>query len=402
MEIINYDNKVNEIKMENIIYHKAEREDHLLIDWGILHECNYKCSYCFGQSPLNKNFIPVEKLKHAVDQIFKINKKYYTFNMLGGEITYYPYLLDLIKYIYSFENKNIYISIITNGSRKVEYFEELIKNINGNSLCAISIHIEYANIEHIKDLIVLFNNNNLTLNLHLMLHPEYKEKCTYFFNELISFKKTYNFDFEIIEILEPPTFTKIDSRYDKDFFNWIDKARNIINNVEKDHTKHYEMLNLSKNYYTINKSNKIENININYHIAARNNLNDFRGFYCCGGINTINIISNGEYSGATCKQYKHIGNIYEEDIDLYTLSNFQKCNIEHCSCAANSTIFKCREIKDAENYVSNYRKDNSDLIMSLFFKKFDKLYYKVNKIVDMLAWFIPVKKWRKNFRNKFN
>ena len=328
MEIINYDNKVNEIKMENIIFNKSENEDHLLIDWVIMYECNYKCSYCFGQAPLNKNFTPIEKLKHAVDQIFKINKKYYTFNILGGELTYYPYLLDFIKYIYSFKDKNVSISLLTNGSRNVEYFEKLINNIYGNFLCSISIHLEYASIDHIKDLIILFNNNknnNIKLDLHLMLHPKYKEKCIQFFDELISLKKTCDFDFQIIELLEAPTFTKIDRRYDKDFLNWIDKSRDIIKNTSKKNINEYlKNLNIATSYYTINKSNKVENINIDYHIAARNNLNDFRGFCCCGGINTIRIEANGSYTGATCEQYIPIGNIYEDDIDLYTLSNFSK------------------------------------------------------------------------------
>ena len=31
----------------------------------------------------------------------------------------------------------------------------------------------------------------------------------------------------------------------------------------------------------------------------------------------------------------------------------------------------------------------------------DRLDDKVNKLIDTLAWWIPVRKWRDNFRNKF-
>ena len=31
----------------------------------------------------------------------------------------------------------------------------------------------------------------------------------------------------------------------------------------------------------------------------------------------------------------------------------------------------------------------------------DRLDNKVNKLIDTLAWWIPIRKWRENFRNKF-
>ena len=156
MEIINYDNKLNEINMDDIIFHGSYVEDYnyLEINWVLLYGCNYRCSYCFGQDVLSKkDFIPLEKLKHAVDNIFKIDKEYYTFTLLGGEVTYYPYFLELVEYIYSFDKK-ISISLITNASKNVSYFEKLLSYVGNNNFSMhFSIHFEYADIEHIKDII---------------------------------------------------------------------------------------------------------------------------------------------------------------------------------------------------------------------------------------------------------
>uniref|UniRef100_UPI003F4C9AD9 hypothetical protein n=1 Tax=Brachyspira catarrhinii TaxID=2528966 RepID=UPI003F4C9AD9 len=53
---------------------------------------------------------------------------------------------------------------------------------------------------------------------------------------------------------------------------------------------------------------------------------------------------------------------------------------------------KINEIKNNE-YISNiyYKVDN----------EFYKLNYKIDKIVNTIAWWIPIRKWRDNFRSKF-
>ncbi len=36
------------------------------------------------------------------------------------------------------------------------------------------------------------------------------------------------------------------------------------------------------------------------------------------------------------------------------------------------------------------------------YKRNNETGYKIKKLIDTLAWFIPIRKWRDNFRNKFN
>ncbi|MBW5396784.1 hypothetical protein E6A48_03490, partial [Brachyspira pilosicoli] len=73
MKIINYDDKINEINKKDIIFHGCEEKDFLEILWEILDGCNYKCSYCPVKDILDGNFTHIEKLKHAVNEVLKID-----------------------------------------------------------------------------------------------------------------------------------------------------------------------------------------------------------------------------------------------------------------------------------------------------------------------------------------
>ena len=414
MEIINYNDKVNEIKMENIVFHGSKVDDYnyLEINWKVLYGCNYKCSYCFGQDILKKDFIPIEKLKSAVDKIFKIKKDYYTFTLLGGEVTYHPDFLELVKYIYSFDAK-ISILLISNASRNIEYFDKLLSYVGNNEFSMnFSVHFEYADLNHVKELIKLFNKYKYTINVDLMLHPEYKEKIYKFFDELIDMKKYYFFNFGMTELREPPDFSKIDSRYDQDFFDWIDNAKKIIANVKSNvlpfPKKH---MAFPQSYFIKNTNNSIENINLNHDLALRNNLKQFKGFYCCGGINLLSIDSNGNYRGGVCGQFPIIGNIYnDEDLDLYKLSKYVKCNLFQCGCSSNDRLNKYRDEKEAKKYALKYIKKYPEVMMEYMLNTIEELKKdinsndtdkKISNVINSLAWWIPFKKKRDEFRKKF-
>ena len=416
MNIINYDDKANEINMDDIIFHGIDYDnDFLYIYWSILYECNYKCSYCFGQAPLSNNFTPIEKLKHAVDRIFKIEKQFYYFVFMGGEATYYPYFIELIEYITSY-NKKVYFSIITNGSKSKEYFDKLLSSIKNNYFyCAFSIHLEYANMQHIEDIIKVFNKyDNSNLFIRVMAHPELEEKSKYFFNELSSLINTYKFHFDITELFEPPSFTEIDRRYTEQFLEYIAKNRytySICNTI------------LPNGYF---KTKNNDCISINGKIAISNYLRVFKKFYCCSINNMIFIDQNGCYRGIVCESFPILGNIYEEDIDFNNLINYCICKEDQCRCSVNDLVPKYRSKIEADNCISKYRKENMNLIIEQFIKlsnnKINILNDRINtlnneinilsnentyikdnnkKLVDTIAWWIPIKKLREKFRNNF-
>ena len=55
-----------------------------------------------------------------------------------------------------------------------------------------------------------------------------------------------------------------------------------------------------------------------------------------------------------------------------------------------------------KNRVYELEKYKNQSISKISLEKINEIESKQNKIIDALAWWIPVKKWRDNFRNKFN
>ncbi|MEI0447621.1 radical SAM protein [Brachyspira intermedia] len=398
--MINYNDQINNITMDNILFHGHGNIDALVIDWIILYGCNYNCSYCFGHSKIDNNFTSLEKVKHAVNEIFKINKKSYQFNLLGGEVTYYPYFMDMVKYIYSFD-KDTSILLVTNGSKNIEYFENLLSVVGNNKFdCILSAHLEYSNLEHIKSLIKLFNKYNQKLSINIMMHPNMKDMVEHYFNELVKFRESNEFYISLVELREPPDFSNIDSRYDDDFFKWIDNARNIIKNYCRD--------NEHMGYFTINNNGIKKDVNITHSLALRNNLKKFSNFYCSGGINLIRINIDGTYYPGICEVFDKVGNIYYENINIYKLSQYKICTSKQCGCITNDILNKYKDKNYADNDVKKYLELNYKLVIdylennnNILFEKVNLINHRLNNIINKIAWWIPIKKWRDNFRSKF-
>ena len=442
MIITNYDDKISEINKEDIIFHGCEDKDFLEIHWEILDGCNYKCSYCPIKDILDEKFAPIEKLKHAVDEVLKIDKKFYNFIIFGGEPTFYPNLNELIDYIYSFDDKKITIQLVTNASKNLDYFKNLISGIKKEFFnLIVSIHIEYANMEHIKQVAKLFYENNLRIVLRLMIIPQLKEKAYKYFDELIKLRKDFYFDLELCAVQYSYSDPYIYKKYDNDFFKWLDYSNELIKNTKLLDENFVNVNFYPETYFSLNENGVRKNISINTDLSIRleKDFLDFRGFYCCAGINMIHINKDGYYKSAFCDVFKFIGNLYEEEINLYKLTNLKRCNYPYsCSCTSNFLNMKHRDIYNAKKYVLEYRKKHLNLFISSLLNTFDdidfddkiellnnridKIYSNelemntninnlnnellhfnrnMNTIINTISWWIPVKKWRESFRGKF-
>ena len=62
-----------------------------------------------------------------------------------------------------------------------------------------------------------------------------------------------------------------------------------------------------------------------------------------------------------------------------------------------------QKINALDNKINNLENINNNKIKDLecVNNKINNLEYKIDKLIDALAWWIPIKKWRDNFRNKF-
>ena len=86
-----------------------------VINFHITSKCNYHCRYCFARFP--ESDFSLETAKEVIDSIccyFSENNIIDgRINIAGGEPSIYPYLDEIIDYIYQ---KGVKVSIISNGS----------------------------------------------------------------------------------------------------------------------------------------------------------------------------------------------------------------------------------------------------------------------------------------------
>ncbi|MCB9082942.1 MAG: radical SAM protein [Bdellovibrionaceae bacterium] len=159
------------------------------VTWDIGRRCNYSCSYC---PPSASNTYESHRswgsLKHGVQNIFKafVKGDQCKFNFSGGEPTFNPSFLDLLKWIKDHppENKPNHhhvCHVTTNGSREPEYYEELIDYTQ----IGISVHFEFADDNKLLETIrAIVAKKNKTQDLRwqwfgvrLMVPPGYRDRA---------------------------------------------------------------------------------------------------------------------------------------------------------------------------------------------------------------------------------
>ena len=122
--------------MEN----KSEKK----IQINLGHICNNVCKFCMNGEPLNKRkFVPFPLAKRELKK-FK-DKNYNAVGFLGGELTIYPEITELVKLAAELGYERI--DLVSNGRRysDIKFLENLIEA--GNIRFYLSIHSHQEKIE---------------------------------------------------------------------------------------------------------------------------------------------------------------------------------------------------------------------------------------------------------------
>lgn len=132
-----------DFKDEAVTLHVALERTHASnqkqVYWEIGRRCNYDCSYCWPW--IHNNHERHKSLDELIGATQKIEEKFIkgskvNFIISGGEPTANPAFLDWIRYINSFGH---HVSMHSNGSRKPDYYKELIHYGDLN----LSAHYEF-------------------------------------------------------------------------------------------------------------------------------------------------------------------------------------------------------------------------------------------------------------------
>lgn len=277
------------------------------IEWNIGKRCNYNCSYCPGE--IHDNSSPhtdIEILKQTVDKLVNLGKPI-RLSFTGGEPCVHPQFEELIKY--AKHKGTTWISVTTNGTRTYEFYKSLPVD-----QYVFSIHLEYNWERVFNTLEDLFKSTDLKIFAQIMAHHDYidvvkqiRSKCL-----LNNIPNTIR----RIRWTEGNHDSFDDTKYNLDDLNWIKEQEATIQGN------------------CIIDDEKI----IHANDVIKLHLNQYKGWTCNAGLESLMINWDGEVHRATCRVGGSLGNIYKET--FVAPKGPIICNRNWCTCAADIPLTK--------------------------------------------------------------
>jgi organic radical activating enzyme len=133
------EDKFDPLQTKFVAMERTHASSQKQIYWELGRRCNYDCSYCWpwihNKTDQHKSLEELMKATYNLEENF-IKGQPVNFIISGGEPTVNPAFLDWMRYLNANEH---HISLHSNGSRRPDYYAELIHYGNLN----LSVHFEF-------------------------------------------------------------------------------------------------------------------------------------------------------------------------------------------------------------------------------------------------------------------
>ena len=205
--------------------------DLFTVSWLLGRFCNYRCSYCWPYARSDKkDHRSTELCLRTIDEIKRqaIQNGFnsFHFSLSGGEPTFHPGYLDILRYLADDVENTNYTSIhmTSNCSRKINWFKEYVeiaKPFHRASITA-SLHTEHVNtpqkMQDLADKLILCQEHDVQVTINMVMVPEkfneYYENALFFHEQGINVTLKPQSD---------PTASKVVDGYTKEM---LDKLHN--------------------------------------------------------------------------------------------------------------------------------------------------------------------------------
>ncbi|SBO11121.1 Cyclic pyranopterin monophosphate synthase [Vibrio mediterranei] len=310
-------------------------DSYLGINWALINNCNYKCSYC--HSDLNSGSIKSPSYEIAikfVDELISQSNEqglvpYFEFG--GGEVTLLRYFTDFIKHIHL---NNGLVCIVSNGSKSLEWWEQYAHLLSGVSL---SYHInDIKSGSHFTEVSKILEASQTTrFHVNIMMVPERFDDCLAFAKKL---KQEVRCSIALQPLFEGFGHGGITKKYP-----YTPEQEQIM----KDFRGRPELKTLPPSMAELEvKYADGTTKNLSTFDLIANDQTNFVGWDCYAGIDSLVVTFSGDIYRSWCMQDGPIGSIYDEDIELPTLPT--TCRTKICQCGVDLSAKKINT-----NLVSN-------------------------------------------------
>jgi len=163
--------------------------DLFTVSWLLGRFCNYRCSYCWPYARSDrKDHRPTELCLRTVDEIKRQARdngfNSFHFSLSGGEPTFHPGYLDILKHLADDVSNTNYTSIhmTSNCSRPMKWFEtyvEYAKPFHRASITA-SLHVEHLDskekLQDFANKLILCQEHDIQITINQVMVPEHFER----------------------------------------------------------------------------------------------------------------------------------------------------------------------------------------------------------------------------------
>jgi len=163
--------------------------DLFTVSWLLGRFCNYRCSYCWPYARSDrKDHRPTELCLLTVDEIKRQARdngfNSFHFSLSGGEPTFHPGYLDILKHLADDVPNTNYTSVhmTSNCSRPMKWFEEYVEAVKPFHRASItaSLHTEHVNtterMEEFANKLILCQEHDVQVTINMVMVPENFER----------------------------------------------------------------------------------------------------------------------------------------------------------------------------------------------------------------------------------
>jgi len=284
-----------------------DHQDSIKVEWNLGKRCNLDCAYCPAE--IHDNYSPhtdIKVLLNTVDILSNLGKPVRV-SLTGGEPCVHPNIEKLINYL---NQKVSWVNITTNGTRSGKWYCEQPVNHY-----VFSLHFDNDLWQRsLENIIMVGKWFGKPVHVNLMAHHEHMDLV----------KRSYE---DLDEENIPVVVRRI---------RWSNGDHDIFDDLRYD-AKDLEWI-LSTN--STARPNCVDDTGKTYHAndVIKNHLNQFEGWTCNAGIESLMINWDGNVYRSTCRVGESLGNIYNGSFEQPNDPII--CTRRWCTCAADIPITK--------------------------------------------------------------
>lgn len=284
-------------------------QDQLKVEWNLGKRCNYDCSYC--PSVIHNNYSPhtdINILERTVDRLCEIGKPL-RISLTGGEPCVHPDIEDLLEY---FKRKDIFwVNLTTNGTRGHRWY---LDNEMFYNHIVFSLHFEYDYTRIVDTILKFYDNTEREFLVNVMAHHNYMPQV----KTVVKKFKQLGIKFAVRRI------------------RWTEGDHNVFDDLKYDGN---DLEWILQEHTTAKPNCRIDDSTIIHaNDVIKLHLNQFKGWQCNAGIESLMINWDGDVHRATCRVGGSLGNIYQGTFTVPSEPII--CTRDWCTCAADVPLTK--------------------------------------------------------------